>query len=84
MCTMFLVCAFMPGTGRSGKTPAARRFYTAAFGLGTQLRLRASEAQVSGFRGIGAVRGLGHGTGGNQVTRPIRNREAQVSGSRLA
>ena len=31
---------------------AARRFYTAAFGLGTELRLRASEAPVSGFRGF--------------------------------
>jgi hypothetical protein len=31
---------------------AADRFYTAAFGLGTQLRLRASEAPTSGFRGF--------------------------------
>jgi catechol-2,3-dioxygenase len=29
---------------------AARRFYTDAFGLGTELRLRASEAQATGFR----------------------------------
>jgi hypothetical protein len=29
---------------------AAERFYTAAFGLGGQLRLRASEAPTSGFR----------------------------------
>jgi catechol 2,3-dioxygenase-like lactoylglutathione lyase family enzyme len=32
--------------------PAAQRFYTAAFGLGTQLRLRASEAPTTGFRGF--------------------------------
>ena len=31
---------------------AADRFYTAAFGLGTQLRLRASETPTSGFRGF--------------------------------
>jgi len=31
---------------------AADRFYTAAFGLGPQLRLRASEAPTSGFRGF--------------------------------
>ena len=31
---------------------AARRFYTDAFGLGTQLRLRASEAPATGFRGF--------------------------------
>jgi hypothetical protein len=31
---------------------AADRFYTAAFGLGTQLRLRASDAPASGFRGF--------------------------------
>ncbi|TCO46036.1 putative lactoylglutathione lyase [Kribbella antiqua] len=31
---------------------AANRFYTAAFGLDTQLRLRASEAPTSGFRGF--------------------------------
>ena len=31
---------------------AAGRFYTAAFGLGTQLRLRASEAPAAGFRGF--------------------------------
>jgi predicted lactoylglutathione lyase len=31
---------------------AAERFYAAAFGLGTQLRLRASEAPTSGFRGF--------------------------------
>ena len=29
---------------------AARRFYTTAFGLGTQLRMRASEAPTTGFR----------------------------------
>jgi catechol-2,3-dioxygenase len=29
---------------------AARRFYTDAFGLGTELRLRASEARAAGFR----------------------------------
>src|SRR5436190_14987992 len=29
---------------------AAERFYTAAFGLGPQVRLRASEAPTSGFR----------------------------------
>ena len=31
---------------------AANRFYTAAFGLGTQVRLRASEAPTTGFRGF--------------------------------
>ncbi len=31
---------------------AANRFYTAAFGLGTQLCLRASEAPTAGFRGF--------------------------------
>ena len=31
---------------------AAGRFYTAAFGLGAQLRLRASEAPTAGFRGF--------------------------------
>ncbi|MFF7857461.1 glyoxalase [Streptomyces sp. NPDC007904] len=31
---------------------AAHRFYTAAFGLGPQLRLRASEAPTTGFRGF--------------------------------
>jgi predicted lactoylglutathione lyase len=31
---------------------ATERFYTAAFGLGTQLRLRPSEAPTSGFRGF--------------------------------
>jgi hypothetical protein len=31
---------------------AAERFYTAAFGLGTRLRLRASQAPTDGFRGF--------------------------------
>jgi predicted lactoylglutathione lyase len=31
---------------------AARDFYTTAFGLGSQLRLRASEAPTTGFRGF--------------------------------
>ena len=31
---------------------AAERFYTAAFGLGTQLRVRASEEPTTGFRGF--------------------------------
>jgi hypothetical protein len=31
---------------------AAGRFYTAAFGLGTQVRLRASGAPTAGFRGF--------------------------------
>jgi predicted lactoylglutathione lyase len=31
---------------------AAERFYTAAFGLGTQVSLRASEAPTTGFRGF--------------------------------
>jgi predicted lactoylglutathione lyase len=31
---------------------AADHFYTAAFGLGTQVRLRASEAPTTGFRGF--------------------------------
>jgi len=31
---------------------AAERFYTAAFGLGTPVRLRASEAPTTGFRGF--------------------------------
>jgi hypothetical protein len=31
---------------------AANRFYTGAFGLGTQVRLRASEAPTTGFRGF--------------------------------
>ncbi|GAA3122732.1 glyoxalase [Streptomyces rectiviolaceus] len=31
---------------------AARRFYTAAFGLDTQIRLRTSEAPTTGFRGF--------------------------------
>jgi hypothetical protein len=31
---------------------SSRRFYTAAFGLDTQLRLRASEAPTTGFRGF--------------------------------
>jgi hypothetical protein len=31
---------------------AAGRFYTAAFGLGNQVRLRASEARTTGFRGF--------------------------------
>ncbi|MFJ8882134.1 glyoxalase [Streptomyces sp. NPDC102402] len=31
---------------------AAERFYAEAFGLGTQLRVRASEAPTSGFRGF--------------------------------
>jgi len=31
---------------------AADHFYTAAFGLGPQLRLRASEAPTTGFRGF--------------------------------
>jgi hypothetical protein len=31
---------------------AANRFYTAAFGLDTQIRLRASQAPTSGFRGF--------------------------------
>jgi hypothetical protein len=30
----------------------ADRFYNAAFGLGTQVRLRASEAPTTGFRGF--------------------------------
>jgi catechol 2,3-dioxygenase-like lactoylglutathione lyase family enzyme len=33
-------------------TTAANRFYTAAFGLGTQIRLRASEEPTTGFRGF--------------------------------
>jgi predicted lactoylglutathione lyase len=33
-------------------TTAANRFYTAAFGLGTRVRLRASEAPTTGFRGF--------------------------------
>jgi hypothetical protein len=33
-------------------TPAADRFYTAAFGLGTRVRLRASDAPTTGFRGF--------------------------------
>ena len=33
-------------------TEAAERFYTAAVGLGTQVRLRASEAPTTGFRGF--------------------------------
>ena len=32
--------------------PAADRFYTTAFGLGTRVRLRASEAPTTGFRGF--------------------------------
>ncbi len=32
--------------------PAAQRFYTTAFGLDTQLRLRAAEAPTAGFRGF--------------------------------
>ncbi|MEE4540467.1 glyoxalase [Streptomyces sp. V4-01] len=31
---------------------AARRFYTAAFGLDTQLRLRAAQPETTGFRGF--------------------------------
>ena len=31
---------------------AVNRFYTAAFGLGTQVRLRASESPTTGFRGF--------------------------------
>lgn len=31
---------------------SANRFYTAAFGLGTQVRLRATEAPTTGFRGF--------------------------------
>src|SRR5260370_42209812 len=31
---------------------AASRFYTAAFGLGPQVRLRASQAPAAGFRGV--------------------------------
>src|SRR3954468_3930115 len=31
---------------------AAQRFYSAAFGLGPELRLRASDAPTSGFRGF--------------------------------
>ncbi|WP_433894366.1 glyoxalase [Streptomyces sp. CA-111067] len=31
---------------------AAQQFYTAAFGLGSQVRLRASEAPTTGFRGF--------------------------------
>ena len=31
---------------------AANAFYTAAFGLGTELGLRASEAPTTGFRGF--------------------------------
>src|SRR5260370_41132902 len=31
---------------------AASRFYTAAFGLGPQVRLRASQAPAAGFRGF--------------------------------
>jgi hypothetical protein len=33
-------------------TSAADRFYSAAFGLGTRVRLRASEAPTTGFRGF--------------------------------
>jgi predicted lactoylglutathione lyase len=33
-------------------TTAADRFYNAAFGLGTRVRLRASEAPTTGFRGF--------------------------------
>jgi predicted lactoylglutathione lyase len=33
-------------------TEAAERFYTAAVGLGTQVRLRAAEAPTTGFRGF--------------------------------
>jgi hypothetical protein len=33
-------------------TTVANRFYTAAFGLGTRVRLRASEAPTTGFRGF--------------------------------
>lgn len=33
-------------------TTAAHRFYTAAFGLDTQIRLRASEEPTTGFRGF--------------------------------
>jgi hypothetical protein len=32
--------------------PAAAAFYTAAFGLGSRVRVRASEAPTSGFRGF--------------------------------
>jgi hypothetical protein len=31
---------------------AANQFYTNAFGLGTQIELRASEAPTTGFRGF--------------------------------
>ena len=31
---------------------AANRFYTATFGLGTQVRLRTSQAPTTGFRGF--------------------------------
>jgi hypothetical protein len=33
-------------------TEAAERFYTVAVGLGTQVRLRASQAPTTGFRGV--------------------------------
>jgi predicted lactoylglutathione lyase len=39
-------------TIEAADTTAANRFYTAAFGLGTQVRLQASEAPTTGFRGF--------------------------------
>lgn len=33
-------------------TTAAEQFYTTAFGLGSRLRLRTSEAPTAGFRGF--------------------------------
>lgn len=39
-------------TIEAADVPAADRFYDAAFGLGTRLRLRASEAPTTGFRGF--------------------------------
>ena len=40
------------GHPRGGRPHRRQRFYTAAFGLGTELGLRASEAPTSGFRGF--------------------------------
>lgn len=39
-------------TIEAADTPAAERFYNAAFGLGKLVRLRASEASMTGFRGF--------------------------------
>jgi uncharacterized glyoxalase superfamily protein PhnB len=49
---MIVMASIEHATIEVADSAAASAFYDAAFGLGTQLRLRASEAPASGFRGF--------------------------------